>query len=168
MKNIPVFALALAILVSCKPNTPPPAPAVPPAATATPVASATPAPSGARAERGQGGPGGRADFAQRAKARLEQMKADLALTDDQAQKIRAIMDQQMAAMQAMRSDQSMTREQRQAKFAESRQAIGAQIEALLTPEQKPKWEELKKKREAEMAQRSANRQRGGGAPPPQQ
>lgn len=96
------------------------------------------------------------------------MKTDLGLTDEQAQKIRAIMDGQMASMQALRSDQSLSREQRQAKFAESRQAINAQIEALLTPEQKPKWEELKKKREAEMAQRRANRQQGGGAPPPQQ
>jgi len=96
------------------------------------------------------------------------MKTDLALTGDQAQKVSALMDQQMTSMQTLRSDQSLTREQRQAKSAESRQAIGAQIEALLTPEQKPKWEELKKKREAEMAQRRANRQQGGGSPPPQQ
>ena len=168
MKIIPVFALSLLALAACKPNTPPPAPAAPPAATATPAAAIAPATGGARPEGGQGGPGGRADFAQRAKERLDQMKTDLALTDDQAQKISTIMDQRMAAMQALRADQSLSREQRQAKVAESRQAIDAQIGALLTPEQKPKWEELKKKREAEMAQRRGNRQQGGGAPPPQQ
>lgn len=163
-KHIPLIALAIISLAGCKPKTPPVSqsqPAEPQAATSPVVAS-----SGTNQFNGR--PGGNADAAQRVSERFEQMKTELGLTDDQMQKARAIMDQQFASMQALRSDQSLSREQRQAKFADSRKAIASQIEALLTPEQKPKWDALQKKREAERAERRTNRpQQGGGEPPPQ-
>jgi len=158
------LSLAVVVAVSLSachkpPKAPPAAPSPTPASrpVATPSVSA---PGDNRPERRAGA--SPEEIAQRAKERLDQMKADLSLTDAQADKIRTIMDQRMVSMQAMRDDQSMSREDRRAKMAESRQAVDAQIEAILTPEQKPKWEEQKKKREAEMAGRRANRQQGAG------
>lgn len=161
---IPVIALAIVSLAGCKPKTPP----VSQSPTAEPqtATSTVSAPSGTN--RSDSRPGGNADAAQRANERFDQMKVELGLTDEQAQKARVIMDQQFALMQSLRADQSLDREQRQAKLAEFRKAIASQIEALLTPEQKPKWEELEKKREAERAERRTNRpQQGAGSPPPQ-
>ncbi|MEI6279897.1 MAG: hypothetical protein WCQ16_11045 [Verrucomicrobiae bacterium] len=161
--NISTYAvsvLALVSLTACKPKTPP-------AATA-PVATPVVAAGENRPERGQAG-GSRGDFAQRSKERFEQMKTDLALTDDQAQKISAIMDQRAAFMRTVVSDQSLSREQRMAKFQEARQAFVKQVEPLLTTEQKAKWEEQLKKREADRAERRGKRtDRAGGGQPPQQ
>ena len=161
---IPLIALATIAVAGCKPKTPP----VSQSQTAESQAATSTATAPSGTNRPDGRPGGSADAAQRANERFDQMKAELGLTDDQAQKARAIMDQQSASMQALRSDQSLSREQRQAKFAEFRTAIASQIEAILTPDQKTKWDELQKKREAERAERRTNRpQQGGGAPPPQ-
>ena len=165
MKTATFVLLSIALastLAACKPKAAAPAPVTLAGASAKPSA---PADSTASKEnRPDRGPG-RVDPAQRAKERFEQLKSELALTDDQSQKVQAIMDQQVASMQALRADQSLDRTQRTAKFQEARQAFNSQIEELLTPEQKPKWEELKKKREAEMAERRGRRQQGGGGPP---
>ncbi len=167
----PMSALAIFSLVACKPTPPPP-----PAATSTP----TPAPVAAAAAAGEqpkkreggpgpgGGPGGgnRPDFAQRGQERLERMQTDLSLTPDQTEKIKAIFAQQMTSMQGLRDDQSLDKDQRMAKMKETRAAIDTQVAAILTPEQKGKWDEFRKQREAEMADRRNKRQKdGGGAPP---
>jgi len=162
ISTIPVCVLAIISMASCKPQSRPTAQASP---TASPAVSA--AAGVKRPERGQRD-GNRGDMAQRAKERFEQMKTDLALTDDQAQKISAIMDQQRTAMEAVRADQSMDREQRTAKITEMRQAFANQIDPLLTPEQKTKWEELRKKREAEMGERRSKRSEQGRGGQPQQ
>ena len=161
---IPVLALALVSGAGCKPKKP----AVPPSLLPEAPAATSPDAGSSGTNRPAGQPGATVDAAQRANERFDQMKTALGLSEEQAQKARAIIDQQSASMQAMRSDQSLSREQRQEKMTESRNAVASQIGAILTPEQKPKWEELQKKREAERAERRANRpQQGAGARPPQ-
>lgn len=109
------------------------------------------------------------DFAQRAQERLERMKTDLALTPDQVEKIKGFYDEQVAAAKEAFSGQNPDREAIMAKMKEAREAIEAKIATILTPEQNAKWEELKKQREAEMAERRAKREKkgadGGGNKP---
>lgn len=168
----PVSALAALAIVGCKP-------ASPPAQTATP----TPAPVTVAAEkstpregglgpgagdrgpgRGEGG-GNRPDFVQRSQERLERLKTDLALTEDQVTKIREIFAQQVTTMQAQ-ADPSLDREQRRARMQEAREAVDAQVATILTPEQKAKWEEQRKQRQSEMSERRAKREKDGAPPPP--
>lgn len=79
------------------------------------------------------------------------MKADLALTDEQSKQLEAVFEEQRPAMQALRDDESLSREDRREKMREIRQSADAKIAAILTPEQNAKWEEQR-----------ANRQREGG------
>jgi hypothetical protein len=173
----PMSAVAALAMTACKPApppppsalaTPPPAPSV--AAATAPGAEKPPrpeaAPGGGPGGDGPRGGGSRGDFAQRAQERLDRLKTDLALTDDQVEKIKTIFAQQVTSMQSLRGDESLDREQRMARMKEAREAVDAQVAAILTPEQKSKWDEVRKQREAEMAERRANRQKDGGAPPP--
>lgn len=169
----PMSVAAAFTVVACKP-TPPPSAATP--STPPPSSASAPAPGAQNPPGPDGGPGGnpgprgngpRGDFAQRAEDRLERLKTDLALTEDQVGKVKAVLAQQMTSMQGIRGDESLDRDQRMAKMKEAREAMDAEIAAILTPEQKAKWDEVRKQREAEMAERRSKRQKdGGGAPPP--
>lgn len=130
----------------------------------TPEASASPAvtrveppsdrPAGPGARPG-GGPGqGGGDRAQR----MEQMLASLNLTADQAQKVQAVMEAQRPAMEALRNDTSLSREQRREKMQALRQGMDTQLSAIMTPEQKAKWDQ-------ERAQRRERMGRGGNNAP---
>ncbi len=90
------------------------------------------------------------------------MKSDLALTEEQTAKIQPILDKQFAAGQALRADESLDRKQVMDKMKELRQAVDAEISAVLTPEQNAKWAELKAQRDAEMANRKSKREKGEG------
>jgi len=156
-----------------------------PAASTQPEAAATPgAPTGAPASgdvaaapagenNGPGGRGpGQGGGQRRTPAeRVEQMKTSLGLSDDQAQKITAVFEAQRPAMEALRNDQSLSRDQRREKMEAMRQTMDQQLSSILTPEQKAKWDEER----AKMRERFANRQgggqggrRGGGENAPQQ
>ena len=96
------------------------------------------------------------------------MSTALSLTPDQSEKIKAIMETQRPAVDAIRNDNSLSREDRRAKLQELRKTTDPQIEAILTPEQKTKWEELR----AQMGNRQGGGGNGGGGngggnqPPP--
>lgn len=163
-----LFLAAPLLLAACgkKPMASPPTSAPPESVTAP----SPPAASGdTTRERPEGAGGNRTDFAQRAQGRMERMKTDLGLSEDQQKKIQDIMNQQMTMMQAARAQGgSNDREALRARFREAREAANAQIEALLTPEQKTKWEELRKQRQQEMTGRRENRSSGNrtnNAPP---
>ncbi len=86
------------------------------------------------------------DRAARAKERLEKMKSELGLTDEQAKKVQEIFAAQREAAKGVREDSSLSDEQRKEKLKAARAEADAQMSAVLTPEQKAKWEELKKQR----------------------
>jgi len=158
---LPSLFTALALSTACKPKptpvTPPPeAAATPEAAAATPVAAATPAQT-SNAPGNPGGPGG--NFQQRAAERMQQMKTELGLTDDQAEKIRAIQEAQFGSLR--QSMQSMSHEDRRAAFEKARDAANAQITQILTPEQQPKWQAWQEQMRQRRAQWSGGQ--GGGA-----
>jgi periplasmic protein CpxP/Spy len=161
----------MALHTSCKPK---PTAASAPTAEATPATAAqtTPAstptlpplesqaPAPAMPPQGNNGgnrPGGGGNFQQRAEERLQQMKTDVGLTDEQVQKVRSIYEENFGALRSTMGDPSMSREERRAAFEKARASASTAVEAILTPEQKPKWEDFKKKMEQRRGQRP-----GGG------
>jgi len=91
--------------------------------------------------------------------RLEMMQRQLNLTPDQTTAIKAIFEDERAKMEAARaSDGSLSPEDRRAKMMAMREEEKTKIEAILTPEQKTKYEEM----EARMRERMEHRD----APPP--
>jgi Spy/CpxP family protein refolding chaperone len=87
------------------------------------------------------------------------MTTTLALTQDQAEKVKAIMQDQFGAIRAQ--TQGMSREDRRAAFQKAREAVNAKIAEILTPDQQPKWEEYQKQMEARRAQRGQGGSGGG-------
>jgi len=92
-------------------------------------------------------------------AQLDRMTTELSLSADQQTAIKAILDQNMKDMMAMRQDTSLSDDDRMAKQRAMREAQTVKIKAVLTDDQKTKYD----------AMMAAQRQRGpgaGGPPPP--
>jgi len=99
------------------------------------------------------GPGG---HGQGLENRVQKMKENLNLNDDQVAKVTAILKEQRQKMMALRNsgaDQAAMKTQRQQSMRDG----DAQISALLTPDQRTKWETMK-------AEMKANRANGGVKP----
>jgi Spy/CpxP family protein refolding chaperone len=77
--------------------------------------------------------------------RVEQMTKDFGLTPDQARQLDAIILEWHAQLKTIH-------EQSDAQIAQLRQTGRDQIRAILTPEQKPKFEEFLRKKDAERKQ----------------
>ncbi len=170
------FSLLLAgslAVVGC--NKPKPAAAAQPEAAATPAAPAgapasnteAAAPTGENNGPGGGGPGQGGGQRRTPAERVEQMKTSLGLSDDQAQKITAVFEAQRPAMDALRNDQSLSQDQRREKMEAMRQTMDQQLSAILTPEQKTKWDEERAKMRERFGNRQGGGRRGGGQNAPQ-
>ncbi len=68
------------------------------------------------------------------------MKTDLGLSDAQVQKIKPILEENMAKMKSLRDDKPLSEEQRREKSHAIRKAGGDAIMAELNSEQKAKFE----------------------------
>jgi periplasmic protein CpxP/Spy len=120
------------------------------------AAALTAAPAMAQGGGGGGQGGGRGMNTQ---AQVDRLTEALTLTADQQTAIKAILDQSMKDNMALRSDTSLSDDDRRAKMTAIRDSQTAKIKAVLTDDQKPKYD----------AYLAAQRQRGpggGGAPPP--
>jgi len=88
--------------------------------------------------------------ADRGKQYLEQRVATLAeklgLSDEQKAKVKEIYEKQAKDIQALRSDTTLSEDARRTKMREIAKATNDAIVALLTPEQKAKWEAYLKER----------------------
>jgi len=108
-----------------------------------------------------GAPGGRGGM--NPERRLEMMQRQLSLTPDQTTAIKATFADERSKMEAARSaDASLSPEDRRAKMMARHEEENTKIEAVLTPDQKTKYEAM----QARMRERMQNRQGGDGAPPP--
>jgi Spy/CpxP family protein refolding chaperone len=85
------------------------------------------------------------------------------LTADQQSQLKPILVDHQQQMMQMRSDTSMSRQDKMAKMQSMRQDHMAKVEAILTPDQKAKFE----KDQAKMEERRSERMQGGamGGPP---
>jgi protein CpxP len=111
-----------------------------------------------------GGPGGRGGM-MNPERRLKMMETQLNLTPDQSTAIRAIFEDERTKMEAARSaDASLSPEDRRAKMMAMRQDENTKIEAVLTPDQKTRYEAMM----ARQRERMENRQGDGPPPPPPQ
>lgn len=90
------------------------------------------------------------------------MAQELGLTADQQAKIKAIREQERTQGEAIRADQSLSREQKMEKRKALREATVQQIDAVLTPEQRPKAQAMREKARERMKERGPHRGRGHG------
>ncbi len=90
------------------------------------------------------------------------MATTLSLTPEQTEKIKALMESQRPAMEAIRNDNSLSDEDRRAKMMELRKASEPQFAAILTPEQQKKWEEERAAMRARMGNGGGRGGGGGG------
>jgi len=91
-----------------------------------------------------GAKGQMADKAPSVDDHLQELKKQLNLTDDQTTKLKPILTSQMQDMQALRSDTSLTPQQKRAKMMEIHQKYSPQVNAILTPEQQAKWKSMRR------------------------
>jgi protein CpxP len=75
---------------------------------------------------------------------LQMLSEKLNLTDDQKAKLRPILQDQMLQMKAVREDSSLSQEQKRAKMKSIHESSHDQINAVLTPEQQAKFEQMRK------------------------
>jgi Spy/CpxP family protein refolding chaperone len=88
-------------------------------------------------ERGPGGPGGRRG------PNIEMLAQELGLSAEQKEKIAPLLKQQEEKGQAIRKDESLSREQKMEQAKASREETQQAITALLTPEQAKKFAEMR-------------------------
>jgi Spy/CpxP family protein refolding chaperone len=120
-------------------------------------AAPPPPPQGqAGPQHGHGGPGGmRGD-------QVEFLTKKLNLTSDQVTQVKAIDDDTRKQFMALRDDTSIAGADKRAKMMDIHKASEDKIRALLTDDQKTKYDAL----QAEMRDRMQNHRGGPGGPPP--
>ena len=92
-------------------------------------------------ERGPGGPGGERGPG----AMMERAAKELNLTDDQQAKWKAIGAEEKTALDALRADTSVAREDRRAKAMELNKGFADQRRAVLDADQAKKFDEMRAK-----------------------
>ena len=101
--------------------------------------------------------------------RVKQLTDQLTLTKDQADKVKTILTASQNDMQAMRDSLQGDREGMRKAMMEQRTKTNKAIAALLTDDQKVKYEKILKDQEEMMRQRMQGGPGGGpGGPPPGQ
>lgn len=85
----------------------------------------------------------------------------LNLSDDQKQQFRHIRQQSMEQARTIRTDSSLTEDQKRAKMQELRKQSHQQMFSLLTPEQKEQLKQLREQRQKEMQDKEKDK--GSGA-----
>ncbi len=110
--------------------------------------------------RSYGGPGGGGPEMQQ--RQLDHMTRDLSLTPDQVTSIKAIQDDAHKQQTALREDTSTTGPEKRAKMMAMRETENTKIKAVLTDDQKPKYDAMV----ARMMQQREHRQENSAPPPP--
>jgi len=79
-------------------------------------------------------------------ARLEHLSKQLNLTDDEKEKIRPLLQDEMTKVQAVRSNSSLSESQQHRRIAMIRKKTRTSIGEILTPDQKQHWEQMQAER----------------------
>jgi Spy/CpxP family protein refolding chaperone len=85
---------------------------------------------------------------------LDRMSKALNLTDDQKQQIRPILQDRQEKMQSIRSDTSLSREDRMNKMRSTFEESTTKIRAVLNDEQKQKFDQMLQRRREQMQNRA--------------
>lgn len=125
--------------------------------------SGTPAPPPPEAgQQAPMGSHGHHDPAMMEAHQIEMLTKHLNLTSDQVTQVKAIDDAQRTQMMAIRDDTAITRPDKRAKMMAIRGDSQTKIRAVLTDDQKPKYDAML----AKQRERMENHREGQGAPPP--
>jgi len=95
---------------------------------------------------------------------LDMLTKKLNLTADQQTQVKAIDDDTMKQMMAVRNDASLAQPDKRSKMMDIRKASQDKIRGVLTDDQKTKYDEM----QAKMRERMKERRQGGSDAPPQQ
>ena len=76
--------------------------------------------------------------------RMKHVAKELNLTEDQKAKMKSSMQAQHQQMKAIQGDTSLSADQKKAKVKELHEQSRADFQAMLTPDQQQKWQEIKK------------------------
>ncbi len=122
------------------------------------------------APQGQQGPppggwGGRRGGGMNPEQRVERLKKALKLSDDQTTQVKAVFEDGRSKMEALRSNTALAPQDRRTQGEALRQQEETKLEAILTPAQKTKYEEMRAKQQERMEEHRGGRG-GAGVPPP--
>jgi Spy/CpxP family protein refolding chaperone len=106
--------------------------------------------------------GGRGGMMMDPGKRADMLKQNLGLSDDQTSQVKSIYQDGQTKMEALRSDSSLSQDDRRSQMMSLRKAESDKIEALLTPDQKTKYAALQQ----QMRGRMRNGPPNGGPPQP--
>jgi periplasmic protein CpxP/Spy len=84
------------------------------------------------------------------------LKKELNLNDAQSAKLKSIHDTQKGKMAAIKSDNTLSKEEKKSKIKEMKAAHDTEMKSVLTHEQYTKWSEMKKNKKGKMGK--GNRQ----------
>ena len=84
------------------------------------------------------------------RAKLTRLRKDVALTDDQATKVKPMIDAYVNEMQAIKTDASLDSRTKRQKSSEVRQKYDSDLDGVLNPEQQQKLASLKEERRAKL------------------
>jgi Spy/CpxP family protein refolding chaperone len=73
----------------------------------------------------------------------ERLAQELNLTADQREKMKSLHESTRSKLQALRNNDQLTKEEKKAQFKQLRQEQRTQMEALLTPEQRTKFQQIR-------------------------
>ena len=94
--------------------------------------------------------------------RTDMLTRQLKLNSDQQTKVLEIFKSERSQMESLRSDPSLSQDDRRAKMMEIHKATGEQVRGLLDPAQQKKWDKM----QAEHEQWQGHRQGGQDSAPP--
>jgi periplasmic protein CpxP/Spy len=117
--------------------------------------------SGQPQQQGQWG-GGHGRGGMNPDEQLKHMTKELDLSSDQQSQIRPVLQDRQQKMEAIRQDQSLSREDRRSKMMAIRQDSEGKITALLTDQQKQKYQAMQE----QMQERRGGQGQGGDSAPP--
>jgi len=75
--------------------------------------------------------------------RLQQMSQQLNLTEDQKTKLKPILQEEAQKLRELKNDTSSSRQEKMQKAKQIHSEYKPQIDAILTPEQQQRWQQMK-------------------------
>ena len=96
--------------------------------------------------------GGKGDRKEMMEQRLEKMKSELQLTDDQMTKLKAIFESHKGEGEKIKDDTVLTKEEKMKQFMDMKEKVDGEINAILTPDQQAKFKEIREKMKGKMGE----------------
>jgi len=100
--------------------------------------------------------------------RTAMLTKQLKLNSDQQSRVQDILKSEQSQMEGLRSDSSLSQEDRRSKMMEIHKSSNEQIRALLDPDQQKKWEEIQSKQMEHYHHGGQAPASTPNSPPPQQ